>query len=73
MNISVGVGVDLEQLQRAVNEPDQPQEAKKSVDEAVVPAPTTRKRARVKGGQFAGDDPATEKNEAWTESSGTEA
>ena len=73
MNISVGVGVDLEQLQQAVNEPDEQQEAKESVDEAVAPALPTRKRARVKGGQFAGDEPATEKNEAWVESCDSEA
>jgi len=27
-----------------------------------------RKRARVKGGQFAADDPTTETDEAWAES-----
>ena len=70
MNISVGVGVDLEQLQQAVNEPGETQQATAEPEapaEPACPLPT-RKRARVKGGQFAADDPVTAVDEAWTES-----
>jgi hypothetical protein len=68
MNFSIGYGIEVSQHQQPTAEPE-PQE---------IPAEPAcqmpkRKRARVKGGQFASDDPATEKNEAWTESSGTEA
>jgi hypothetical protein len=73
MNISVGVGVDLEQLQQAVNEPGEPQEATAEPEpqeapvEPACPLPK-RKRARVTGGRFAADDPSTAANEAWSES-----
>jgi hypothetical protein len=63
MNIAIGVGVDLEQLQQGAGEAEPQEPATEPV--CVVP---TRKRARVKGGQFAADDPATEANEAWAES-----
>lgn len=73
MNISVGVGVDLEQLQQAVHEPDEHQQATAEPEPQEAPAEPacplpTRKRARVKGGQFAADDPVTAVDEAWTES-----
>jgi hypothetical protein len=73
MNISVGVGVDLEQLQQAVNEPGEPQEATAEPEpqeapvEPACPLPT-RRRARVKRGRYAADDPSTAANEAWSES-----
>jgi hypothetical protein len=58
MNIAVGVGVDLEQLQQAAT-PD----VEAPTEPVVCPMPK-RKRARVKGGQFAADDPATAADEA---------
>jgi hypothetical protein len=63
MNFPIGYGIDLSQTQQATAGP-QPQEAPV---EPACPMPK-RKRARVKGGQFASDDPATEENEAWAES-----
>ena len=63
MNFPIGYGIDLSQPQQATVEPE-PQEA---AMESACPMPK-RKRARAKGGQFAGDDPATQENEAWTES-----
>jgi hypothetical protein len=68
MNFPIGYGMNAEQLQQATVEPE-PMEA--PAEPACLM--TKRKRARVKGGQFAADDPATAENEAWTESSGTEA
>jgi hypothetical protein len=81
MNISVGVGVDLEQLQQVVNEPGESQSAtaepehqepvhetsEQAIEEVVTPKPK-RKRARVTGGRFAADDPSTAADEAWSES-----
>jgi len=63
MNFPIGYGIDLSQPQQATAEPE-PQEAPV---EPACPLPT-RKRARVKGGQFAADDPATAVDEAWAES-----
>lgn len=63
MNLAIGVGVDLEQLQQATVKPE-PQDAPL---EPACPVPK-RKRARVKGGQFAANDPSTAVNEAWAES-----
>jgi hypothetical protein len=62
MNFPIGYGINPEQPQ----ETTEPQQA---VEEEVVACPMPkRKRARVKGGQFAADDPTTEVNEAWAES-----
>jgi hypothetical protein len=63
MNFPIGYGIDLSHAQQATDEPE-PQEI------PVEPAcqMPKRKRARVKGGQFAADDPATEADEAWAES-----
>ena len=63
MNFPIGYGMNLEQPQQPAAEP-KPQEA------TTVPASPTpkRKRARVTGGRFAADDPATVANEAWAES-----
>jgi hypothetical protein len=82
MNISVGVGVDLEQLQQAVNEPGEPQQsaaepehqeplqedAEQATEETVACPTPKRKRARVTDGRFAADDPSTAADEAWSES-----
>jgi hypothetical protein len=68
MNFPIGYGIDLGQPQPVVVEPE-PQE---TPAEPACQMPK-RKRARVKGGQFAADDLATEKNEAWMESSDSEA
>jgi hypothetical protein len=61
MNFPIGYGMNLEEPQQAAAEP---QEAHA---EHARPMPK-RKRARVKGGRFAADDPATAANEAWAES-----
>jgi hypothetical protein len=63
MNFPIGYGIDLGQPQPVAVEPE-PQEPPA---EPACPMPK-RKRARVKGGQFAADDPATEADEAWAES-----
>lgn len=63
MNFPIGYGIDLSQPQQPAAEPE-PQEAPA---EPACPMPK-RKRARVKSGQFAADDPATEADEAWAES-----
>jgi hypothetical protein len=63
MNFPIGYGINQEQPQQLAAEPE-PQEAPA---EPVCPMPK-RKRARVKGGQFAADDPSTEADEAWAES-----
>jgi len=63
MNFPIGYGINPEQPQ----ETTEPQQA--AVEEGVEECPMPkRKRARVKGGQFAADDPTTEANEAWAES-----
>jgi hypothetical protein len=69
MNFPIGYGMNAEQLQQ---EPAAEPERQETPAEPACPMPK-RKRARVKGGKFAADDPATEKNEAWTESSNSEA
>jgi len=63
MNFPIGYGIDQGQPQRVTGEP----EAQEPPVEPACPLPT-RKRARVKGGQFAADDPKTEPDEAWAES-----
>jgi hypothetical protein len=63
MNFPIGYGINQEQPQQAAAKPD-PLEAPA---EPACPMPK-RKRARMKGGKFAADDPATEQNEAWAES-----
>jgi hypothetical protein len=63
MNFPIGYGIDLSQPQQVTAEP----ETQEDSAEPACPMPT-RKRARVKGGQFAADDPATKANEAWAES-----
>ena len=68
MNFPIGYGMNAEQQQQAAAEPD-PMEAPA---EPACPIPK-RRRARVRGGRFAADDPATEKDEAWTESSSSGA
>jgi len=68
MNFQIGYGMNAEQLQQ---EPAAEPERQETPAEPACPMPK-RKRARVKGGKFAADDPATEKNEAWTESSNSE-
>jgi hypothetical protein len=77
MNFPIGYGMNLEQPQQVAAE-SEPKEApaeatERATDEAVACPMPKRKRARVKGGRFAADDPATEKDEAWTESSDSEA
>ena len=69
MNFPIGYGMNAEQPQPVTTEPQVQEDAPADADLPVA----ARKRARVKSGQFAGDDPATEKNDAWAESSGTEA
>lgn len=64
MNFPIGYGIDLGQRQQATAEPEPHQEPPA---EPACPMPK-RKRARVKGGQFAADDPTTEADEAWAES-----
>jgi hypothetical protein len=64
MNFPIGYGINQEQPQQLEAEPEL-QEA--PAETMACPMPK-RKRARVKGGQFAADDPATAENEAWAES-----
>jgi hypothetical protein len=63
MNFPIGYGIVLDQPQPIAVEavPQEPPA------EPACPMPK-RKRARVKGGQFAADDPTTESDEAWAES-----
>jgi hypothetical protein len=68
MNFPIGYGMNPEQPQQVAAEP----EHQEATTEPAGPM-SKRSRARVKGGRFAADDPATEKNEAWTESSDSEA
>jgi len=63
MNFPIGYGMNLEQSQQAGAEP-KPQEA---TTQPASPIPK-HKRARVAGGRFAADDPATTADEAWAES-----
>lgn len=69
MNFPIGYGMNAEQPQQ---EPVAEPEHQEAPAEPACPMPN-RRRARVKSGQFAADDPATEKDEAWTESSDSEA
>jgi len=72
MNFPIGYGINLEQGQEAavglelekITEQTQEHEAEEVV---VCPTPK-RKRARVQGGKFAADNPATVADEAWAES-----
>ncbi|NDE17904.1 hypothetical protein EBZ80_23565 [bacterium] len=63
MNFPIGYGFDLGQRHQKPAQPE-PQEPPA---EPACPIPK-RKRARVRGGQFATDDSATEADEAWAES-----
>jgi hypothetical protein len=63
MNYPIGYGMNLEQPQEVAAQAE-PQEV---TTEPASPTPK-RKRARVTGGRFAADDPATVANEAWAES-----
>ncbi|GDX73411.1 hypothetical protein LBMAG40_00680 [Cyanobium sp.] len=72
MNFPIGYGMNPEQSQPTTAEPE-PQEpvqetAKQAIKEAVACPTLKRRRARVKGGRFASDDPSTAANEAWSES-----
>jgi hypothetical protein len=63
MNFPIGYGINQEQPQQLAAEI----EIQEAPAEPTCPMPK-RKRARVKGGQFAADDPSTDIDEAWAES-----
>jgi len=63
MNFPIGYGMNLEQPQQAAAKPE-PQEATTEPSRPM----SKRRRARVAGGRFAADDPATTADEAWAES-----
>jgi hypothetical protein len=72
MNFPIGYGMNLEQPQQVAAKSESqeaPAEAaEQGTEEAVACPMPRRKRARVKGGRFAADDPATAADEAWAES-----
>lgn len=66
MNFPIGYGQQAMPQQAAV----EPESQGPAADPPVKPTQTAhgRKRARVTGGRFAADDPATPVDEAWAES-----
>jgi hypothetical protein len=63
MNFPIGYGMNQDQPQEVAAHAE-PQEATTEPGRSML----KRKRARVTGGRFAADDPATAANEAWAES-----
>ena len=66
MNFPIGYGHEVRPQQAAV----EPEIQEPAADPPAGPAQFAhgRKRARVAGGRFAADDPATAADEAWAES-----
>ena len=66
MNFPIGYGHEA-RLQQAAVDPES-QETAADPPTRLTQATHGRKRARVAGGRFAADDPATAADEAWAES-----
>lgn len=66
MNFPIGYGHEARPQQAAVK----PETQESAADPPAKPTQSahSRKRARVTGGRFAADDPATAADEAWAES-----
>ena len=69
MNFPIGYGHEAKP-QQAANEPETQEPAEEPLTGSQLGLVDTsrRKRARVTGGKFAADDPATAADEAWAES-----
>ena len=72
MNFPIGYGHDAksQQQQQPAADPEaqEPAAERLTASQSGLTGSTKRKRARVNGGRFAADDPATVADEAWVES-----
>ena len=74
MNFPIGYGHEIKP-QETASEPETQELAAEplTASQPGLVGISRRKRARVKGGQFAADDPVTAVDEAWMESSNSKA
>jgi hypothetical protein len=69
MNFPIGYGHDVKPQQPAAEpQAQEPAAEPLTASQSGLVSTSRRKRARVTGGKFAADDPATAADEAWAES-----